>query len=481
MQKPRLDVGGGVAGKAVAFADHRGGFGSTLACTKLRRLHHHVGKPGMEWQAHHGAAVGGDGMGGIDGTQLAEQVLRLPEGRLWRCFEPGQAIARGDAPVRHVEGKRGKIGNADFRCIMGGECLGFGFRPEAVAVAGPEASGTALALFGAGLAHADGFERRHAGSRVEARRALEAGVDHRLDSFDGERGFGDGGGEHDLAAARVGLADRLVLVGKGERTIKRAHVSVGGEIDFAEGLHRAADFAFAREEHEQASLHLAEGAGDGFHRVVDQAEAGGALEMGDVYRKHAAGGLDEGRVAEMRTQRFGIERCRHHEDLEVGPETPLHIEGEGKAEVAIEAALMEFVEDDEAGVGKFRVLLQAAGEDAFGDDLDPGAGRDLALESHGVAHRVAHAFTECGGHAPGRGAGSEAARFEHDDLLARKPRRIPERQRHAGGLAGAGFCHQNGCCVGGEACGKIGDDAVDGKIHGAGLSRVRLRTQRGRC
>ena len=99
---------------------------------------------------------------------------------------------------------------------------------------------------------------------------------------------------------------------------------------------------------------------------------------------------------------------------------------------------MEFVEDHQADAFQRRIVLQAAGEDAFGDHLDARVRPHLAVQANAVAHRLADPFAQLAGQALGGGAGGQSAWFEHEDGLSGQPGRIEQRQRHAGGLAGAG-------------------------------------------
>ena len=55
---------------------------------------------------------------------------------------------------------------------------------------------------------------------------------------------------------------------------------------------------------------------------------------------------------------------------------------------------MDLVEDHGAHAGQLGVVLQAAGEDAFGDDLDLRAGTDPPLVTGLVADRLADRLTE---------------------------------------------------------------------------------------
>jgi hypothetical protein len=80
-------------------------------------------------------------------------------------------------------------------------------------------------------------------------------------------------------------------------------------------------------------------------------------------------------------------------------------------------------------------VLEPAGEDAFGDDLDAGSGRDAAFEAHGVTDGAADLLAQRLRHAVRGVAGSKAARLQHHDLLSLEPGRVEQLQRHARGLA----------------------------------------------
>lgn len=105
---------------------------------------------------------------------------------------------------------------------------------------------------------------------------------------------------------------------------------------------------------------------------------------------------------------------------------------------------MKFVEDQQAHPVQRRVVLQAPGEDAFGDHFDAGTRADLAVQANAVTDGFAHRLAQFAGQPFGCRAGSQPARFEHQDALAGQPRLIEQGQWHAGGLAGARRCLEHG-------------------------------------
>jgi hypothetical protein len=83
--------------------------------------------------------------------------------------------------------------------------------------------------------------------------------------------------------------------------------------------------------------------------------------------------------------RGGVEGRRHHDDLQVGPGAALEGAQEGEAEVAVEVALVELVEDDDADRAQRGVGVQLAGEQALGDEAQAGVGAGGGLEADLVA------------------------------------------------------------------------------------------------
>ena len=105
---------------------------------------------------------------------------------------------------------------------------------------------------------------------------------------------------------------------------------------------------------------------------------------------------------------------------------------------------MEFVEDHQPDAFQCRVILQASRKNAFGDHLDAGIRADLAVQTNAVTDGFANPLAKLAGQPFGGSAGRQAARFEHDDGLPGQPGFAEQRQRHAGGLAGAGRRFEHG-------------------------------------
>ena len=123
---------------------------------------------------------------------------------------------------------------------------------------------------------------------------------------------------------------------------------------------------------------------------------------------------------------------------------------------------MEFVEDYRADAGQVRVGLQHPGQDAFGDNLDPGGFRGLGFAANAIANGLPDRFAKAVRHALCRGAGGKAAGFEHDDAPLGQPG-VEHGQRHAGCLARTGRRLQHGAALCAQGVDQVGQGRVDGQ------------------
>jgi len=155
-----------------------------------------------------------------------------------------------------------------------------------------------------------------------------------------------------------------------------------------------------------------------------------------------------------------MKRRRHHDQQQVGAQRAARLPGQRQAEIGVERAFVELVEDHAADAGQAGVRLQHPGQDAFGHHLDPGRGRDPGLAADPVADAAPDRLAQRLGHALGRGAGGEAARFQHDDAAGGETG-PQQRQRHARGLAGAGRGLKHRAAGAGQCRKQVGQHRVD--------------------
>ena len=86
-------------------------------------------------------------------------------------------------------------------------------------------------------------------------------------------------------------------------------------------------------------------------------------------------------------------------------------------------------------------MLQAAGKNAFRQNLDAGAGTDTLLKPYAIANGLADLFAQQIRHAGCHRAGRQATGFEHQHSLPAQPRLIEQfkRQNRAFACAGRGL------------------------------------------
>ncbi|MNT13571.1 hypothetical protein D3C72_1485460 [compost metagenome] len=105
---------------------------------------------------------------------------------------------------------------------------------------------------------------------------------------------------------------------------------------------------------------------------------------------------------------------------------------------------MELIEDQQTHAFQRRVILQAPGENAFGDHFDTGVGANLAVEPNAITHGFANLLAQLTGQPLRRRPRRQAPRFEHQNGLPGQPRFIEQGQRHAGGFTGTGRRFEHG-------------------------------------
>ncbi len=247
--------------------------------------------------------------------------------------------------------------------------------PSAVAAA------AALALVGRGLRDRLDRQPLHLQPRAVAADARRAGIDHRADARDGQRGLGDVRGEHDAPAAV--RAEDALLLGGGQPRVERQDVDVVAQAA-VERVGGVADLALAGEEDEHVAVGLAQQPLD---RVADRLDRVVVLldrRVADLDGIGAPGDLDDRRAAEVRGEALGVDRRRGDDHLQVGPLRQDRVQV-AEQEVDVQAALVRLVDDDRVVAAQQPVAADLGEQQAVGEQPDE---RVLA-RAVGEAHRVA--------------------------------------------------------------------------------------------
>ena len=198
---------------------------------------------------------------------------------------------------------------------------------------------------------------------------------------------------------------------------------------------------------------------------------GVAAVMDEGQRERLALAFDARRVAEQAAEPLAVERRRHGEDAQVGAQRGSGVERERETEVAVEAALVNLVEQHRRHAAEFGIGLQPGEEYAVGHRDQASVAADLAIEPGGVADRGAWCFAALAGDILGGGAGGEAARDEQQHL-ARAPWLIEQRRRDAGGLARSGRRDQQRARPVAQSSKEVGQDRVDRQRGAHNVTKV---------
>ena len=284
---------------------------------------------------------------------------------------------------------------------------------------------------------------------VEFGPAGQAAIDHDRDAIQSERGFGDGRGEDDtpppfgIAPYGRALARRIDL------SVQRQDHGVG-QARFDAFAH-ALDLAHAGQKGENVALLVAPCGRDSIGDRILHPLVGRAAHPFDRQREGAPLALDNrGRIAEQPRESRAVDRRRHDEDAQILTHEGAALQRHGEAEIAVEMALMRFVEQHCRHAGQFRIFEDAIDEDRFGHDENARLGRLATVEPGEVADGFARLLAQLGRHPFRRRARRDPARAGEDDLTAapvlpdqgwchrRRLARPRRRDQHRAGLRAQG-------------------------------------------
>ena len=339
-----------------------------------------------------------------------------------------------------------------------------GLLPQAAADAGFQTPGATGPLPGPGQRDAHGLQAGKTAGRIETALAGKACVHHQTDAFDGQGGLGDGRGQDDLALACGRRGDGRILFLRTQHPVKRVEAGIGGQASFQQ-LGHTADLARSGQEGQQAAGFLTHEGCDDIGHVRPQGlgaavgRGGRQRQIALLHGELAALAGDDRSILQQGGHLVAVQRGGHDQQAQVGPEHGPALQTEGQPHVGMQGTLVEFVEDDAAHAGELGIGQEAAGQHPFGDDLQPGPGRDGAFLPHAVAHGLAHVLAQQAGGVTRQGPGSHPARLQQQDLPALQPGGLQQPQGHAAAFPGAGRGAQDGIAVF-QGAGKFRTDGI---------------------
>ncbi len=358
----------------------------------------------------------------------------------WRV-DPAQVTRVAHARDREFEGEGGEVGLEDLCTGARWQRRVLVFRPEPVADARCHAPGAARPLRGRGLRHADRRQARHPGTRIEAGHARETGVHHRAHPLDRQAGLRDRRGEHHLPGSGGRGRERLVLHRLPHGTEQRVHPCLAWQV--VQEPSRSADLGGARQEDE----HVARFAGQ---RVANRARRhalGGLAGTGrlpaDLHRIRPPLAGDHRRIVEQGGDRGAVECGRHHEQPEVGAQERARLQHEGEAEVGVQRALVELIEDDESVCLERGIVLDKPRQHSFRHHLDARARRHAGVEPHAVSDSGADRLRQHRGHPLCRCARGQTPRLQQRDSAAGEPGLVQQSERYVRSLSSPGRSRQH--------------------------------------
>lgn len=376
---------------------------------------------------------------GVDRFQRPQPRPRFGDGRLGGRVEPGELARIGNAPQRAIEHQRRQVRFQNLGRIEAREPCRRRLFPQPIGGPRPLPRRAPCPLGHRRLARPLGDQPRHPRRAIVARPPRESRIDHHPDAVEGQRGLGDRGRQHDLAPSLGIGRDRGALGGGLQAAVqpvehRAAHVAqpLGGPLDLRD----------AGQEGEDAPLLLAQRLPHRPRDAVLDPRLGRAAEMAQRQRKAAAFALHHRRIAHQPGKAGAVERRRHRHQPQVRPQRALRIERQGEAEIAVEAALMHFVEQHRGNARELGIGLDAIDEDPLGHDCHARRRRALRIHPRRITEGLADALARQCRHPLRRRARCEPTRGKQQDF-AGAPGLAEQRRRHRRRLARAGRRHQH--------------------------------------
>ena len=438
VQETLIEIG--IVSAETTLDKQRGDFGG-LECPGF---HDHAGQTRRQGKSAQAASKGRDPSFGIDGADGLQIIAGAGDGRCGRHVEPCQHGRVCNAPVREVEKEAGQIGGANLGFGVRSQTCRLRFVPEAITYARLRSPGAAPPLVGGGPRYANGLKARDTCVRLISRHTLQSAIDHDAHAFDRQRGFGDGGRQNDLALTGGRGFHSAVLGGGFHRTIKRSDEDSRIRNGIAQALFHTADFALSRQEDEQRSGLCPECLQDGLRHSLFEPSQTVAAKVEGFDGVGAALAFDDRCAVKQRRDASAVQGGRHHHYSQIRTQSLLRIERQGKAEVGVHGAFVEFVEQDRADARQCGIVENHPRENAFGYDLDACSRSAFRDHTGAQTYGVSHTLPQRSGHSLRRATGSYPARLKDQDFPIFEPGRFEKGKRNAGRLASAGRRHQHG-------------------------------------
>jgi hypothetical protein len=193
--------------------------------------------------------------------------------------------------------------------------------------------------------------------------------------------------------------------------VQREHVDV---IQIGEGADRSSDLSDSREEDQDIPEVVLDGMTHGCRNAVFQPGIRSHWYPTQINRERSSPARDKWGISEEDRDRARVESRRHDENAKLRSEAFAGVQGERQAEIRLEVALVEFIEDDQCHAVEGGISLEASGENAVGDDLDPGRAGYPALVTGGQTDSLSDTLAEERSHPCGRSTSCDPTGLEQE-------------------------------------------------------------------
>jgi hypothetical protein len=184
--------------------------------------------------------------------------------------------------------------------------------------------------------------------------------------------------------------------------------------------------------------------------------------MHDLDRKRSSFTGDDRATAQIRRDRLDGQGRRHHNDAQLGSYRLLQQPHHAQSKIALQAALVKLVEEDDRCRIEKGILVQESNEDARRHDQDARLSAALTIETHMIPDLVAEPSAAFVGHAPCGGTCRETSWFQEDNAPILRQTRIEQSRRHACRLARTRRSAQNNAGL----LPKLSDKLRENRING---------------
>ena len=203
------------------------------------------------------------------------------------------------------------------------------------------------------------------------------------------------------------------------------------------------------------------------------------MQRGD--RPHPPGALDDRSLRpEHLQQGTNIQRGRHDQQLQVFPQTLLHVQRQRQPQIRFEAAFVKLVEDNASDSLQAGILLQHAGQYALRDNLHAGHSTDSGFAANAIAHCLSERLAQLLGHVASCQACGNPARLQQQPARMSGGVCLQQVQGHAGGFACTRLGHKQTPGVGDQSRPQGGEGRFDrqgGNGGGRSCHTVRSRVR----